>query len=1165
MNPIGALSNDVWTFSVVVPDSTSDADASQSEIGSSKKFRVMKLQRTLEDESSFRSKVVPAKTQTMPTSNATATTADTSTSDNDERASLLTTSTETKPQVSPLKSTGWTFSSPFWTLQSSILLRMVYKSAWQRLPSYTTTRCCQSQTRMLGTVGSFAKASFLKCCCSCCAIEDPFHSICLTTDDIDSVESLASLEIRGVGECSAIRLYLAWPEEAFQQAVPSNIPSEYRENLDEHMEHARSNRQGDDNFLRSMKQEVDVDLASADSLEPTGHTRGPTITFAMPKDTTHDDDEPPLLWKVEIPPAPKDLSIALETLTVLDGPLLPQSQQHNPTHMFINGFQSWSFAGSVPLGQPQPQSAMPDVYSRAFNHGASVPPNSLEYVPSHRAPLWRSTSKSRNTKPYLSDFFTCITSHEEEEEDDEVATDTVNADGSPDNRRQGNLRRGPFRRAVVHTPLDERGGPALILGWLSQRHQFGIISVDPDLQRLQMHASHQGQLLLPSKASYSGRVLQTDWAFAQLEAPHTYDEEPLVHYLRAVAGYNGAKPLQNGPLLTGWCSWYHYYTNIDEESLRANFATLSKLRKTCPTNVSVVDDGYMTAWGDWNSLKPGKFSSRDSMKSVADNIRDERMRPGIWLAPFAADKNSVIVQEHPDWIIRNEQGIPANSAHCGKYFYGLDATNPEVLQYVFTCIRRAVQEWGYTVLKIDFLYAACLEGNGKHDPSLSRAQAMHLAMHTIRSAAGPNTFLIGCGCPLGSGVGYVDGMRVSADTGPSWYPSFPLPSWDQGTLPSLRGMIRNSITRAPLGHRWWHNDPDCLMLGSTTRLTLEEVASSASIVALTCGMLLLSDDLTKVSPARMHILTKIFPMTGVTAVVLDLHSLQDGHSLPTMLRLWCTDAFEKRDDFRKNTREKVPLDYSDRDHNEEAGFFSTFAAFRPGSAPAHPNERQRSCIHMVRGLGTWTVLSLSNWLDRAAVVHIPPLALAPPPEASSSTSYRKAINPKHGYHVFSFWSSKYNWISGTPEYPDTNDHIASNHNSSASNQPLLSKLLGPHETEIFHVKPVTPQKPQYLGSDIHFSCGQEVDLFQAEKNRLTIQLRTEYYRAGHIFVFVPVTNTSHVKATCADQPCRSSVVGNTPQYSDGRGPSPMLGRVIQVAIIVHGDRREMDGKIIIDF
>ena len=118
-----------------------------------------------------------------------------------------------------------------------------------------------------------------------------------------------------------------------------------------------------------------------------------------------------------------------------------------------------------------------------------------------------------------------------------------------------------------------------------------------------------------------------------------------------------------------------------------------------------------------------------------------------------------------------------------------------------------MQDWGYELLKLDFLYAACLAGNGKYDMSLSRAETMHLALQTLRAAAGPNTFLIGCGCPLGPAVGYIDAMRISADTAGSWYPSFPLPWWDNGTLPSVRGMVRNSITRACIGHRWWHNDP----------------------------------------------------------------------------------------------------------------------------------------------------------------------------------------------------------------------------------------------------------------------------------------------------------------------------------------------------------------------
>jgi Melibiase len=991
-------------------------------------------------------------------------------------------------------STGWTFSSPFWTMSSSILLKMTYKPAWQVLPEYTRSKCVNNNNNnnhggsssFLTTMASLAAA----CCCSCACCgaccdgtqADPYRSITFTSFDIDHVEKLDNLHIRGIGECTGLRLYLTYPEDCFRLTVPANVPQPYQEGWNSHLERAKqkqnkksTHQQDDENniLLNTMKREIDQDTRAADTLPPPkgtnnidgGTIKGPIMTFAMPKDSSLLTEGPPILWKVEIPPPMHAGPIAVESLTIMDGPLIaavpqqqqPQSRHHSsssnkPTHVFINGYQSWSFTGSVPIGQKQPQSAMADVWSKAFNHGATLPPVSLEYV-GHDTDT-RRVIINHKEKPldatYRSDFFTCITSHEQELQEEDEEEIVIDVKHTTNDNNQANTRRRPRRRKIIHRPLDERGGPALVLGWLSQRRQFGIIAVDKDLQRIQMHASHQGQLLLPNDDGTGNMTttMQTDWAFAQLQAPNSYDEEPLVHFLRAVAGYNQAKPLQNGPLLTGWCSWYHYYQNIDEQSLRTNFTQLSALRKTCPTNVSVVDDGYMTAWGDWNSLKPGKFSSTDSMKSVADGIRDEQMRPGIWLAPFACDKHSQLAQQHPDWIIRNHQGIPANSSNCGKFFYGLDATNPQVLQYVYDCIRRAVVDWGYRVLKIDFLYAACLDGNGKYDLSMSRAEAMHLALHTIRSAAGPDTFLIGCGCPLGSGVGYVDGMRISADTGPTWYPSFPLPWWDHGTLPSLRGMIRNSITRAPLGHRWWHNDPDCLMLGSTTHLTLEEVASSASIVALTCGMLLLSDDLTKVSPARMRILTKIFPMTGVTAVVLDLHSLKDSHGLPTMLRLWCTDSTEKREEFRR-TKSGESND-SNRDHNEEAGYFSQFASFRLSEMPKDPNERQRSCIHVVKGLGTWTILAVSNWLDSSAVVHIPPMALAAPPEASVSTPSRRApVKADHGYHIFAFWSSKYQWIAGTPSHPDAYTSHASTSDVNAANsfeQPMLSKLLGPHET-----------------------------------------------------------------------------------------------------------------------
>jgi hypothetical protein len=352
------------------------------------------------------------------------------------------------------------------------------------------------------------------------------------------------------------------------------------------------------------------------------------------------------------------------------------------------------------------------------------------------------------------------------------------------------------------------------------------------------------------------------------------------------------------------------------------------------------------------------------------------------------------------------------------------------------------------------------------------------------------------------------------------------------------------MSRAILGHRWWHNDPDCLLLGETTRLTDTEVASAASIIACTCGMLLLSDDLTKVSPNRLNILTKIFPMTGATAVVLDLHNTSDG--LPSLMRMWCTDRYY----------DEVALS-TNGSSATIATLLGRQASFTPDRPPPHPTERKRNCIHVTRGLGTWTLLSVSNWLDEAAVVHIPSVALEAPPtsgwESDQSCANGGDDNSgcgkaPYGYHVFAFWSGTYTWMPEAPE--DTH--------------PALSKRLAPHETELFHLRAVTPDSPQYVGSDIHFSCGQEIRTFVAKANCIKVFLRNYHSRQGHIFLFIPRHDLKHLVASVNGKRSAFRVVANTPGPVFGEGRT-CVGRIISIPVNVHGDGSKMDGEVVVTF
>lgn len=707
------------------------------------------------------------------------------------------------------KKWSWSYSSRAspsqWNVTSSKLLSVTYRPVHEAYPSYTNIS--KSREYWHKSVGWCMEKGTACVCGKCRAIvvgrggrtktrrqkrcrirwgkvkrritgaPNPIHRVTVnyTVDDIIRIEPIGfsssavntasesqqtngGVWIQGVGNCNALRIFLRSKFAPNSNGKDSQIASVFSSDYD------LPDLKKWDSLPPSpwMNQDTESSLGG----DQESKNWGPILTFAIPYQGGNDDTQqdravhkcPPLLWKVEHPP---NSLVAVDSFMLMDGALhlhqggkqvgsLPYDHE-KPTNVYIHGYQSWSFSGSVVQGKEQPTSAMPNVLSKAFNRGGVAV--SENYT--NGSNFWGKKTEleiiddeddseddylHEGNAFYKSDMFACISSNgvQSSQHDDE--------------------------RII----LDEEGGPAVIIGFLSQRQQFGSVLLDKDLRRFCLYSCHEGVV--------ANRSITSDWAYCQIVDRNTYDEEAMVYYVHAVGDHNEARPMEKG-LTCGWCSWYHYYDDISHASLSKNADILENSMTSLGFNVCLIDDGYMTAWGDWNSLKPGKFVNNGGMRVLSDAIRAKGMKPGVWLAPFACDKFSSLAKNHPDWIIRNDMGRHANSANCGKFFYGLDATNPAVLKHVYDTIRRAVDEWGFDVLKLDFLYASCLEGNGKNNPSMSRAEAMYLGLRTIRAAAGKETFIIGCGCPIGSAVGFVDGMRVSCDTGPTFVPPFPFPYW----------------------------------------------------------------------------------------------------------------------------------------------------------------------------------------------------------------------------------------------------------------------------------------------------------------------------------------------------------------------------------------------------
>lgn len=351
-----------------------------------------------------------------------------------------------------------------------------------------------------------------------------------------------------------------------------------------------------------------------------------------------------------------------------------------------------------------------------------------------------------------------------------------------------------------------------------------------------------GRVELRAEAWLGGAVIRAGGR-RELHDVVVYRDAPLPELLdawaREVGSREGARTA--APYQVGWCSWYHYFHDIDERALRDNLARSNDW----PFMVFQLDDGYQRAIGDW--LRTNDKFDGDTA-ALAPLIAANGREPGLWLAPFLAAPDSDLAREHPEYLARDIKGGEPLTAMFhdvwGGAMWELDTTLPDTLAHLESTAR-ALRAAGFTYFKLDFTFSPTFAGT-YHDPTRTPAERVRAGYEAVRRGAGDDAFVLACGCPLGSVVGVVDAMRIGPDVAPSWEWSPHDTLWPgyEAAAPSTRAAWNSTLARSFMHRRLWLNDPDCLMLREhETAMTSDQIRAWSLAVAQSGGLALVSDDL----------------------------------------------------------------------------------------------------------------------------------------------------------------------------------------------------------------------------------------------------------------------------------------------------------------------------------
>ncbi len=414
--------------------------------------------------------------------------------------------------------------------------------------------------------------------------------------------------------------------------------------------------------------------------------------------------------------------------------------------------------------------------------------------------------------------------------------------------------------------LFEREGHYILIGFASCRRFTGAFHIASD-GRFQIAVETEGILFRAGEA----------WELEELCVIVEKERESALEAFGKRIRHNHEVSVPKNRL-TGWCSWYCYSGYITKELMLKNMRESKK--RGLPLRYIQIDDGYQAYTGDWLDTAP---SFGGDAGELCREISKEGFTPAIWVAPFVAEADSSLFQNHPDWFVSHEDGTPLLAGEVTFQgwqedpWYMLDPTNPGVqdyLEHVFSMMRK---EWGCAYFKLDGTMWGAIPYGVRYDREKTTVEAYRMGMEAIRRGAGEDSILLGCNAPMWHSIGTVNAMRTTGDICRRW-----------GTVKCL--------AKQGFGRNWqnnvlWSNDPDCIVLTDNHRqmvdpagkarhqqtLSEEEFRFHIAYILASGGMVLSGDAIVDLTEKEEKMLKRLLSDIG-EAARFDDFTFRTGHT-----------------------------------------------------------------------------------------------------------------------------------------------------------------------------------------------------------------------------------------------------------------------------------------------